>query len=178
SLTLTQSTSAPAASPTIKMASPLVTPAATPFTGIVGTFFDTDPNPADYSAIIAWGDGTASAGIVSAQGNDLFNVLGTHPAAPNVNNPLFVSVTNVTDGDQLLAAQPAALPFSDGFSGFQMDGSWATESGSFIIASEAFAGTSGVTNVAVLKGVSAANISESAGVSGLLPGDTTALIAR
>ena len=69
------------------------------------------------AAFILWGDGTASAGIVSATGLDQFNILGTHPSALSVTAPLFVSVTNVAKGDNILSAQPATLPFSDAFNG-------------------------------------------------------------
>ena len=154
-------------------------PAGSPYAGIVGTFFGADPNPADYSAIITWGDGTASAGIVSAVGYDEFNVFGTRPSAPDISDPMFVSVTNVVTGNQIFAAEPATLPFTDDFAGFGLSSSWATESGSFVaVNNQAFALNVNAPNLAVLQGVSAGNVTESAGVNGLLWGETAALVAR
>jgi parallel beta-helix repeat protein len=53
------------------------------FSGVVATF--TDANPAgrvsDFSASIDWGDGTSSAGAVSADGSGGFQVTGTHTYA-------------------------------------------------------------------------------------------------
>ena len=47
---------------------------------LVATFFDSDPTPnvADFSAIILWGDGTRSAGVVARRGDGGFNVVGSH----------------------------------------------------------------------------------------------------
>jgi hypothetical protein len=150
-----------------------------PFVGIVGSFFDSDPNAADYSAIITWGDGTASAGIVSSVGAGEFDVFGTHPSAPDVTDRIFVSVTNVKNGDQLFAAQPAALPFTDNFANVGLSSSWATESGQYIaLGNEATALDFNTPNVAVLKGVSAADVAQSVGVSSLLSGQSAALVAR
>ena len=51
-----------------------------PFTGVVATFTDGDPNGAvtDYSASIDWGDGTTSTGSVQADPNGGFDVTGSH----------------------------------------------------------------------------------------------------
>ncbi len=84
-------------------------PSGEPFAGIVGSFFDTDPNPADYSAIITWSDGAGSAGIVSAAGSGEFNILGSHPSTSAGVEPTFLAITNVVTGDQGLAANPALL---------------------------------------------------------------------
>lgn len=155
-----------------------VAPAA-PFAGVIASFTDTDPNPADYSAIILWGDGTGSAGVVSAAGFGQFKVLGTHASAPAVNSPMFVSVTNVVNGKQILAAQPTTLPFSDAFDGLQLSDSWATEGGNYVVVNnQATALMLNEANVAVLKGVSAADVSVSVGVTNLLAGVTAALVAR
>ena len=50
------------------------------FNGVVATFTDTNPNSttADFSATITWGDGQTSSGIVAANPNGGFNVLGTN----------------------------------------------------------------------------------------------------
>ena len=53
----------------------------TPLTNaVMATFIDADPNGTvgDYTATIAWGDATSSAGTVVANGNGGFNVTGTH----------------------------------------------------------------------------------------------------
>jgi hypothetical protein len=53
------------------------------FTGVVATFRDGNTNPdlADYSATIVWGDGTTSAGTSAANGTGGFKVTGTHTYA-------------------------------------------------------------------------------------------------
>jgi hypothetical protein len=51
-----------------------------PFSGILATFANADPlgSPASYSAIITWGDGATSAGVISDEGGDVFAVSGSH----------------------------------------------------------------------------------------------------
>ena len=55
-------------------------PAFTPVTRTVATFRDADPNaqPGDYTATIAWGDGTRSAGTVQRTADGGFAVRGHH----------------------------------------------------------------------------------------------------
>jgi hypothetical protein len=50
------------------------------FSAQLGTFFDPDPGAAagDYTVTITWGDHTTSTGTVTALGNGLFAVNGTH----------------------------------------------------------------------------------------------------
>jgi hypothetical protein len=53
------------------------------YNGSVATFTDSNPNsaPSDFSATILWGDGTSSAGTISAQSvnsSTVFDVSGTH----------------------------------------------------------------------------------------------------
>lgn len=50
------------------------------FTANLATFTDSDPNGtlSDYSAVIAWGDGTSSAGTVSPNGQGGYVVSGSH----------------------------------------------------------------------------------------------------
>jgi uncharacterized repeat protein (TIGR01451 family) len=58
--------------------------AGAPFNGVVATFTNADPfgSAASYTAVITWGDGTTSAGVVSGSGSTL-SVSGTHTyAAP------------------------------------------------------------------------------------------------
>lgn len=59
----------------------IITPSANiTFIGTVGTFMDADPNakPADYTALIDWGDGRTSPGLISAAGVGGFNVSGSN----------------------------------------------------------------------------------------------------
>jgi hypothetical protein len=52
-----------------------------PFSGTVATFTDTNPSstPADFTAVILWGDGSAaSPGTVVAEGGGKFHVTGSH----------------------------------------------------------------------------------------------------
>jgi photosystem II stability/assembly factor-like uncharacterized protein len=54
--------------------------AGSPVSGVVATFTDADPaaTASDYSASIDWGDGTTSAGSVSAAPSGGFQVAGSH----------------------------------------------------------------------------------------------------
>jgi uncharacterized delta-60 repeat protein len=54
--------------------------AAIPFSGVVATFTDPDPNGriGDYTADINWGDGSSSSGTVVSDGKGGFNVTGAH----------------------------------------------------------------------------------------------------
>jgi predicted outer membrane repeat protein len=55
-------------------------PVGVPFSGPVATFRNADPlgNPSSYSATIAWGDGSSSAGTISDSGGGTFTVSGSH----------------------------------------------------------------------------------------------------
>jgi hypothetical protein len=55
------------------------------FSAVVATFTDQNPNaPASgFSAVIAWGDGTATTGVVIANGNGAFAVNGAHTYTAN-----------------------------------------------------------------------------------------------
>jgi hypothetical protein len=57
--------------------------AGAPFSGVVGSFSDADPDGtlSDYSATILWGDGNASVGMITANGNGGFIVSGTYTYA-------------------------------------------------------------------------------------------------
>jgi hypothetical protein len=50
------------------------------FTAVVASFTDSNPNATagNFSASIIWGDGSTSAGTISANGSGGFNVTGTH----------------------------------------------------------------------------------------------------
>jgi hypothetical protein len=57
--------------------------ATVPFTGVVATFSDTDPNgnARDFTALINWGDGHRTVGQVVADGQGGFNVVGSNTYA-------------------------------------------------------------------------------------------------
>lgn len=75
----------------------LVATEATTFSGVVASFVDTDPNGtvSDYSASIAWGDGTTSvADSITASGNG-FVVFGTHAYTHAGTQPVNVVIKDV-----------------------------------------------------------------------------------
>jgi type VI protein secretion system component Hcp len=57
--------------------------AGAPFSGVVASFADSDPQGtlADYSATISWGDGNSSLGVVTMNGTGGFQVSGTNTYA-------------------------------------------------------------------------------------------------
>ena len=68
---------------------------AQPFSGLVASFTDADPNGtvADYTATINWGDGTTTAGTI-VQGTEAFLVDGTHTYAQNGTDPILITITD------------------------------------------------------------------------------------
>jgi hypothetical protein len=70
--------------------------ASVPFTGTVATFTDTFAGnvPADFTALINWGDATVTAGTVTGSGGN-FSVSGTHTYAAS--GPFTVTVTLTDD---------------------------------------------------------------------------------
>jgi streptogramin lyase len=69
-----------------------------PFTATLASFTDNDPGGAvsDYTATIAWGDGSTSIGTVAPDGNGGFTVTGSHTYAEESASAYAVTVT-VTD---------------------------------------------------------------------------------
>jgi streptogramin lyase len=67
------------------------------FTGVVATFTDADPSatPGSFTASITWGDGSTSAGTVSADARGGFDVTGTHTHAEEGKYAVAVTVTDV-----------------------------------------------------------------------------------
>jgi hypothetical protein len=57
--------------------------AGAPFSGVVNSFIDTDPNGTahDYSAVVDWGDGSRSSGTIAAGSAGNFTVSGSHTYA-------------------------------------------------------------------------------------------------
>jgi uncharacterized repeat protein (TIGR01451 family) len=92
------------------------------FSGPVATFTDAAPtaSPADYSAVVTWGDGASSAGTVVATGAGVFAIRGTHTYAEEGNYPISTDLTfpggttrfagTAHVADAALQAQGAALP--------------------------------------------------------------------
>ena len=68
-----------------------------PFTGVVASFTDADPNAVagNYSATINWGDGASSTGAVSANGRGGFNVSGQHSYAEEGSYATSVTILDV-----------------------------------------------------------------------------------
>jgi streptogramin lyase len=67
------------------------------FSGVVASFTDADPAAAaiNFTASIAWGDGSASTGIISANSSGSFNVSGTHTYAEEGQFSVSVTITDV-----------------------------------------------------------------------------------
>src|SRR5262249_49213280 len=65
----------------------------------VATLHDDDPNakPSDFTAAIDWGDGTRSAGTVTAAGKGTCDVLGSHTYATAGTYQFGVQVISVAD---------------------------------------------------------------------------------
>src|SRR5262249_18526922 len=70
--------------------------AGAPFQGAVATFSNADPfgSSASYSATITWGDGSTSAGVITAIGSGTFQVSGPHTYAAAVNDPVRVQISH------------------------------------------------------------------------------------
>jgi uncharacterized delta-60 repeat protein len=71
--------------------------AGAPLTGIVATFTDADPNgtASQFTATVTWGDGTTSAGAITANGRGGFDVTGTHTYAAAASYAVAVQIQDV-----------------------------------------------------------------------------------
>jgi hypothetical protein len=71
--------------------------AGTPFSGAVATISNPDPygGAASYTAVIAWGDGNTSAGVVSSGTGGTLTVSGSHTYADPVNRTISVTISHV-----------------------------------------------------------------------------------
>jgi hypothetical protein len=69
--------------------------AGAPFSGAVATFTNADPfgGAASYSALIAWGDGSTSAGVIAGTGSTL-TISGTHTYAAPGSEPVSVQISH------------------------------------------------------------------------------------
>jgi hypothetical protein len=81
------------------------------FSSLVATFTDADPtgNVTEFSATINWGDGTNSAGIITANGSGGFDVTGSHTYA--IGGSLSVVVTIQDVGGSSATANSTANVF-------------------------------------------------------------------
>jgi uncharacterized repeat protein (TIGR01451 family) len=77
--------------------SALTATAGVAYDGVVASFTDSDPNgtAADYSATIDWGDGTSSAGTISANSQGGFDVSGNHTETLAKTYAISVTITDV-----------------------------------------------------------------------------------
>jgi hypothetical protein len=78
------------------------------FTGIVGNFSDANVNaPAgDFKAVVFWGDGTNTQGIVTSLGGGNFSVTGSHTFGEEGSIPVTVAINDV--GGSLTSANSIA----------------------------------------------------------------------
>jgi hypothetical protein len=74
---------------------PFTAIAGVPFSGAVATFTNPDPfaGAASYAALISWGDGSNSAGVVSGSGGTL-TVSGSHTYADPADPPVSVQISH------------------------------------------------------------------------------------
>jgi hypothetical protein len=81
----------------------------TPFTGVVATFVDANPNgqAGEDSATISWGDGSSSPGTIAA-GPGGFTVTGTHSYSPGGTYQITVSISS-TGGSAATATSTAQV---------------------------------------------------------------------
>jgi hypothetical protein len=88
---------------------PLVNATAqVPFTGVVATFTDSDPNgnAKDFTAVINWGDGHQTNGTITADGQGGFNVSGTNTFAHAGTFPISVDVADFGGGPGVGGSAP------------------------------------------------------------------------
>jgi hypothetical protein len=79
-----------------------------PFTGVVATFSDADPNAnaKDYTATINWGDGHLTNGTIAADGLGGFSVTGTNTYATAGAFPVSVDVADFGGGPGVGGSSP------------------------------------------------------------------------
>ncbi len=101
----------------------------TTFIANIGSFKDTLGSTSDYTADINWGDGTVSAGIVSATTGGDFAVIGTHEYAKSGTYTISVPVTDNTGAEITNTCSAQVIPslsqstVSAGASSFEAGGS-------------------------------------------------------
>jgi hypothetical protein len=74
-----------------------ITPTAgAPFSGVVARFTNADPfgGPGSYTAMITWGDGSTSAGMITDAGGGIYQVSGSHTYADPNNTTFTVTISH------------------------------------------------------------------------------------
>jgi len=108
---------------------PISATEGSPFAWTVASFSDADPagTATDYSATISWGDGSSSAGTITANASGGFDVSGSHTFAEGGNPAVSVNVTDAgggaatatstaTIGDPALTASAVNISATEGAS--------------------------------------------------------------
>jgi hypothetical protein len=97
-----------------------ITPSlAQPFTSAVASFHDTyvGLTASSYSAVITWGDGQSSPGVIQSNGSAGFNVIGSHTYLNPPTTQASVNIVRLIDGESAsvnftVHANPANLAVS------------------------------------------------------------------
>jgi hypothetical protein len=78
-------------------ANPVATVEGGTFSGVVASFTDANPNASasDFTALITWGDGHSSAGVINATGNGSFTISGANSYAEEGSESISVQITDV-----------------------------------------------------------------------------------
>jgi hypothetical protein len=81
--------------PLLATGAPVSATAGAPFTAAVATFANADPfgGASSYTALIDWGDGSTSAGVISGTGS-MLTVTGSHTYADPVNETAHVTISH------------------------------------------------------------------------------------
>jgi hypothetical protein len=89
---------------------PIAAPLGTPFSRTVATFANADPvgTPASYSALISWGDGGTSLGIITDEGGGRFAVSGSHTYLSAGTKTIAVQIKHKLGDTTSAAAQDVA----------------------------------------------------------------------
>jgi len=91
---------------------PITAVEGTAFSGVVATFNDTDHDPAgSFTATVDWGDGTTSAGTITADAGGGFDVRASHTFHEEGFFPLTVTIR---DTDRSTAKASSTDPVTDG----------------------------------------------------------------
>jgi hypothetical protein len=90
---------------------PFSATAGQPFSGVVATFSAADPRAAadDFTATITWGDGSSSAGAVTADPHGGFDVSGSYAYAQGGSQAVSVAISHLQGGATATAAGTIAV---------------------------------------------------------------------
>jgi hypothetical protein len=81
-----------------------------PFSGVVATFTDDDPNatPDSFVAVVDWGDGSSTIGTITSNGGGGFDVSGQHTYADEGSFAVTVTITDQEPGTGFAQATDTA----------------------------------------------------------------------